>query len=221
MADAQLRREQVLRAIEALGGSALLADLVEQTGLHPNTLRGHLDVLEAAHAIDVVTEPAAGRGRPRHRYVLGTPGEPYAALAAALGQQLADVDTSVAIRAAQHWSSLVNPPAVAHNPDEAVAEVAKALDDLGFRSAVSPVGDSITLSGCPYAQIVDAAPVICEIHAALVAELLASTGQDVELESMEVWTTPESCVARLRRPDRKPARIVTLKSEDKVERSAS
>lgn len=41
-----------------------LAALVEQVGGHPNTTRGHLDVLRAAGLVRRVVGPSSGRGRP-------------------------------------------------------------------------------------------------------------------------------------------------------------
>ena len=97
----------------------------------------------------------------------------------------------------------------AATPDEAVAEATDALNGLGFTAVANPRGDAITLTDCPYAELVDANPIICDIHAALVARLLTQTGQPVTVESVVVWTRPGMCAAHLRRPDLVPARIIT------------
>ena len=76
---------------------------------------------------------------------------------------------------------------VAFSPDEAVAETTDALNRLGFNATASPVGDAISVTDCPYAELVDDNPVICDIHTALVVRLLDQTGQPVTLESMDVW----------------------------------
>ena len=71
------------------------------------------------------------------------------------------------------------------------------------------MGDAITVTDCPYADLVDDNPVICDIHTALVVRLLNQTGQPVTVESMDVWARRGMCVARLNRPDIVPARVIT------------
>ena len=39
----------------------------------------------------------------------------------------------------------------------------------------------------PYAALVADHPVICDIHAKALEQVLAGTGQDIELESMDVF----------------------------------
>ena len=81
--------------------------------------------------------------------------------------------------AAERWAQALPDLPVAFSPDEAVAETTDALNRLGFNAIASPVGDAISVTGCPYADLVDDNPVICDIHTALVVRLLDQTGQPV------------------------------------------
>lgn len=100
--------------------------------------------------------------------------------------------------------------AKASTPDEAVSEAVDALNRLGFEAESNKVGDEITVTTCPYANVVDDNPVVCEIHAALISKLLKQTGQPVSITSLDVWAGPDMCVARLKRPDTAPSRTITF-----------
>ncbi len=207
---AQESRTRVLSAIETAEQPISVETITELTGLHANTVRGHLDVLLAREAVAREPADAQGRGRPRWLYRPGDPRRsPYQSLAEALTVQLGRVnDPAMAEEAAARWAQALPPLPDATSPDEAVQETAAALERLGFGVAVSGAGDAIELTGCPYAAIVEDNPVVCDIHAALVVRLLDQTGQPVSMESMEVWTRPGLCVARLGRPDIRPDRSI-------------
>ena len=183
--------------------------LCEQTDLHANTVRGHLEVLVAAG--EVVREPgrSSGRGRPPMLYRAGEDSELYRQLARALAKQLDDsTDPELIAHAAERWADAIedNPPA--SSVDEAVAQAVAALDQLGFAAQASPIGDSVTLRHCPYADLIRDQPVICDIHTALLGDLLDRTGQPVAVGDMEVWAAPGMCRAHLTRADRTPARVI-------------
>lgn len=207
----QESRARVLSAVENADEPISVEGLSDLTGLHVNTVRGHLDVLLASEAISREPANAQGRGRPRWLYRPG-PGRtsPYQALAEALTLQLGQVaDPGMAQGAAERWAAALPQLPDATTPDEAVQETAEALRRLGFGTAVTGGGDTIELTACPYADIVAENPVVCDIHAALVARLLDQTGQPVTIESMDVWTRPGLCVAHLARPDLLPDRTIT------------
>ena len=70
----------------------------------------------------------------------------------------------------------------------------------------------VYLGQCPYAALVADHPVICDIHAKALEQVLAGTGRDIELESMDVFPG-QAFVAHLRRPDVVPARVVSGSGE--------
>ena len=206
----QESRARILQVVEAAEAPLSVDNIVERTGLHANTVRGHLDVLLAAGSVTREAADAGGRGRPRWLYRPAAPqASPFQFLAQALSAQLARSDgAEFADSAAERWSKALPELPVAFSPDEAVAEATDALNRLGFNAIASPVGDAISVTGCPYAELVDDDPVICDIHTALVVRLLEQTGQPVRLEAMDVWARRGMCVARLSRPDIAPSRTI-------------
>jgi hypothetical protein len=70
------------------------------------------------------------------------------------------------------------------------------------------VGDAVYLGRCPYASLVQEYPVICDIHARALEQVLAGTGQPVGLRSLDVFPRPGVCVAHLRRDDVEPGRVI-------------
>jgi predicted ArsR family transcriptional regulator len=207
----QESRARIQQAIEKTAEPMTVEMIVEATGLHANTVRGHLDVLLAADVISREPAESPGRGRPRWLYRAAAPkASPFQFLAHALTVQLARADSvEFAEDAAARWAQALPDLPAAFSPDEAVAETTEALNRLGFRATASPVGDAISVTQCPYAELVDDNPVICDIHTALVVRLLDQTGQPVTLDSMDIWARQGMCVARLNRPDIAPSRVIT------------
>jgi hypothetical protein len=132
-------------------------------------------------------------------------------LVAQLGR---NADSPLIQEAATKWADVVDRPAVATDIDMALDQAVSALDQLGFVARVSPVGDSITLASCPYADLIADQPVICDIHTALLQELLDRTGQPVSVAQMQVWAASGVCRSRLSRPDRRPARVIDVAGTD-------
>jgi predicted ArsR family transcriptional regulator len=207
----QESRTRIQLVIETSAEPMTVQMIVEATGLHANTVRGHLDVLLAGDLISREPAESPGRGRPKWLYRAVTPkASPFQFLAQALTVQLARADSAeFADEAAERWSQALPDLPVAKSPDEAVSETTDALNRLGFHATASPVGDAISVTQCPYAALVDDNPVICDIHTALVVRVLDQTGQPVTLDSMDIWARRGMCVARLNRPDIAPSRVIT------------
>jgi predicted ArsR family transcriptional regulator len=214
----QESRGRVLATIELSDSPLTVEEIAERTSLHPNTVRGHIDVLLASGAVTREAADAAGRGRPRWLYHASAPqASPFQALAEALSTQLSHVDDpKLAERAAEQWARALPALIEAQSPDEAVSETTDALNRLGFSAVTNPVGDAIAVTQCPYAALVDDNPVICDIHTALIARLLKQTGQPVTVGTVDVWARPGICIAHLNRPDLKAARTITANARGRV-----
>lgn len=199
-------------AVEQSADPVSVEQIADRTGLHANTVRGHLDVLLATGVVTRERADAHGRGRPRWLYRSAAPAaSPFHFLAEALTAQLARTqDPGLADSAAERWAHALPHLPTAKTPDEAVAEAADALNRLGFAAEPNAVGDAIAVTQCPYADLVDDNPVICDIHTALLVRLLEQTGQPVTLEAMDVWARRGVCVARLNRPDLETARTIVV-----------
>ncbi|WP_165310902.1 hypothetical protein [Microbacterium protaetiae] len=103
-------REMVLRMIEAQSAPVSTAALSTATGLHENTVRGHLEQLFIDGYIGRQREPASGRGRPAWLWVAARPDpeNPYAALAGVLADTLAHTaedPIAQAREAGRRWGS--------------------------------------------------------------------------------------------------------------------
>ena len=186
-----------------------IEEIAARNDLHVNTARHHLDVLIAADLVTRDTAPASGRGRPKVLYApSATAAEPYDDLEEFLTRAVAaSMEDQVALETARRWATSVPQASVAHDIDEAVASAVESLQSAGFRAHTDEVGDTITMSECPYASLIDDHPMICTIHAELVSKLLERTGQPVTLAGFDVWVRPGVCRARLNRPDTTPARV--------------
>ncbi len=213
-------RDRVLALVEAAAEPMLIEDICEATGLHANTVRGHLDTLVAADRVTRTPGPRNGRGRPPWLYSAREAGA-VAELHRSLREQLETADAdSVAREAAAAWASTAQFDKVAESPDDSVAQARTTLEGLGFSAEESPVGDAIVLRDCPYASLVADHPVICDIHAALLGEILTRSGQDVSVTSLDVWARPGVCVAHLDRPDLQPSRVIDIGDTNDATRTA-
>jgi predicted ArsR family transcriptional regulator len=203
-------RAAVLEFIEAAEDVVRVEEIAEAVGLHPNTVRGHLDALLAAGRITRIADQRATRGRPHWLYS-ATASASIRELARALDEELDRASApDVARLAAATWAEAGPEVTLADTIDAAVDLATHALTDFGFEAVRNPVGDEITLRACPYAELVNEHPVICDIHAELLGEVLARTSQPVTLASLDVFPRPGLCVAHLRRPDVDPEWTVEL-----------
>ncbi len=204
-------RVQILTLLQASQDDLSVEELSEDSGLHVNTIRGHIDVLLAGGHVESVQAEPQGRGRPKLKYrAVPNPDSPYEDLSRALGATLTDAQSAeLARQAAARWAEQIPPVAPADTPDEAVDQAADALRGAGFAAAISPLGDSITLGSCPYAELVAEHPIICDIHTELLSSILEDTKQDVAVAGVDVWVKPGVCQARLTRVDLSPTRTAT------------
>lgn len=202
-------RARVLLALEAAHAPQGIDQVADATGLHMNTVRNHLEVLVASGAVQREPLPATGRGRPRFAYRPAGGPSPYRTLASALTAQLSGVgDPSIVEQTALRWAEHLGDPRKADSPGEAVTVVVDELNELGFAAEVGLIGDLIVLRSCPYADLVEGSPMICDIHASLIDRLLADTGQAVSMRALEIEPLPHTCVVRLDRPDLAPERVI-------------
>jgi len=206
-------RAMLLESIQGRRELVSIQELSIASGLHPNTVRTHLDSLLAAGEIEREQAPSAGRGRPLwlYRAAVKKP-SPYEMLAEALVHQLGQTDDPALMdHAAKRWADAAATGVSGVTPsdgDEAVDQLMRALQHVGFAVSGNAVGDEITITECPYAAIVEAQPRVCDVHAALVTELLSRSTQPITLKRLDVWVKTGICVAHLSRADLIPARTI-------------
>ncbi|HUS60848.1 MAG TPA: helix-turn-helix domain-containing protein [Acidimicrobiales bacterium] len=153
-------------------------DVSESLGLHPNTVRPHLERMRDVGLLQVETDSRGHVGRPQHRYSihadapsLGLEPSPFPVLARMLSAVAAaaspDVDT-VAAAAFQQGRD-----AAERHADEAscVAALVDELAELGFDPAVGADGRTATIvfTHCPFRELAEAHPeIVCNLHRGMI-----------------------------------------------------
>jgi predicted ArsR family transcriptional regulator len=218
-ADLALRTHKALgevsrfRILEELRGRGPLdsRQLGEAVGLHPNTVRSHLDQLIEAGLAHVVPASPGARGRPRVLYEAIAEAEPvqhggYRLLAQILASYLASVDQPqvVAESAGRAWGSyLAEKPApfAAISAEDATEKVSQLFTDLGFMpEAVEDSGArKILLHRCPFREVAQSnQKVVCAVHLGMLKGALAEMGAPLDATRLEPFVEPTLCVAHLR-----------------------
>lgn len=196
-------RERLLDILRSADRPLSVAELAPLLGLHPNTIRSHLQLLEEADLLVSSRERSGGRGRPAILFSAVPAGaeQEHALLAASLASALEPLPDGVTIAeaAGRSWGRvLIDRPVPGHVPDDAacVERVAGLLRGRGFAAEV--VGSELVMHRCPFRELAERYPrVVCSFHSGLIDGALAELGAGVAVESLEAWVTPSTCRARL------------------------
>lgn len=190
-------RERVLRLLEMRGGSTS-AELVAATGLHENTVRGHLEQLRRDGHVRREPAPGAGRGRPAWRWaaVDAEDAAPYAGLAAALADAMVRRMPDAVARAREAGALWGARLASGRPQEQARSVVTDVMREQGF--APEDDGDAILLRRCPLlAAAAQRTDVVCAVHEGMI-EGLART-RDADAESRLIpFAADGACVLHLR-----------------------
>jgi predicted ArsR family transcriptional regulator len=204
----------MLKLLQEFGVEASTAALAERTGLHENTVRGHLDALVRSGLATRQQSPAAGRGRPAWLYS-ATAHEPdptvrdYAGLASALARQITRTSTSPqadGLTAGEEWGR-----ALAARIDRTTAARARwrtveLLADLGFEPQPDAQARTVRLHRCPLLDAArDQPDVVCPVHLGMVRGVLAALGGDPQSATLVPFAEVGACLLHLQarsRPSR-------------------
>lgn len=158
--------------------AATLGELAEIAGVHVNTLRPHVVLLEREGVLVRLPSVPEGRGRPTVRYRLAAdrtpPGADFLGLAQVLAQGLAATNpkTGVIDRAARLWGR--SQPVQPGRPEVSV-RVASVLQRLGFHVRVGEL--EIELTGCPCPLVAPDRPqLVCRLADGVVDGALVAAG---------------------------------------------
>lgn len=198
-------RRRLLRVLEESPEPCDVETLAGVVQLHPNTVRGHLDLLERAGLVTRGTRPRATPGRPRVIYEASsdtaeTQTAGYRLLAELLTATVrtSAVDPVQAAESAGHswgWSRLEALADQEVPPEAADEHLTAMLDELGFEPAASRQDGRtvIELNDCPFRELARQDPeVVCSLHLGLMrgaAEALGST----EIEHLQPFAEPSKC----------------------------
>ncbi|MGF3056038.1 hypothetical protein [Microbacterium sp. YY-01] len=150
-------RESVLRTVENAQHAVDTAQLVAATGLHENTVRGHLDQLLADGYLQRRKKASSGRGRPSWVWTLAAAPDAaatYANLAAALASALVNGGSSphdAAYQAGLEWGTRMAHEQPADSDDAAHSEQGAHSE----QRAHSDNGDSAVASGVAFRDLMN------------------------------------------------------------------
>ncbi len=180
-------------------------DISDALGLHPNTVRPHLERMREAGLLEVEVGGRGDVGRPQHRYSIA-PNAPslgfepptmpvLARMALAMAARLhGGPDDAEAVGRSEGSARAV--PYV-HAPSTLEALVSD-LDRLGFDPMVTDRPDDpdaavVSFAHCPFADLAEVHPdLVCGLHRGLVAGFVAQMG-DAEVREFCTLTSRTPC----------------------------
>lgn len=202
-------RRRLLALLQEGPGPRDAHDLGEAVGLHPSTVRSHLETLRHAGLVTRQPAPRAGIGRPRTAYAASARAEEepgYADLVRLLAANLAETPQDRAARAEAiggQWASQLVPlpagTALETGLDEAATRVSGLFGDLGFEPELRADGPgrTITLHACPFRGVAREHPeVVCAVHLGLLRGSLTRVGATVESQLLP-FVEPGLCRVRV------------------------
>ncbi len=203
------RREDVLATLRDAGGAMTIAAIAERLGVHPNTVRFHLDALVADGRVEQVQPDEKRQGRPPLMYRVATGMDPggtrhYRMLAEILALSLAgEHDASAkALEAGRAWAQrVVTPTRTPPGTRASITKLAGLLEDLGFAPQPSSTrGEArIGLRHCPFLELArESASVVCPIHLGLMQGALSTWNAPVTVDRLEPFVEPDLCLAHVR-----------------------
>lgn len=202
-------RTAVLTALRRSAHPLTLAELSEETSLHSNTLREHLEALESQGRVRRRRAAPSGRGRPAWLYEApeGAPATTtmeYAALASVLAAAIANGSgdpAAEAVAAGERWGEQLArakgaPPEGGARP--ARAQMVSLLGDLGFAPQPDDRAVVVRLTRCPLLDTARLYPeVVCGVHLGIVRGALSEWGVGAQAAALQPFSEPGACRLQL------------------------
>lgn len=206
------RRDQVLRTLREARGPLGIAEVAQLLGIHPNTVRFHVDHLVERGLVEQVPTSPRGPGRPASMFRAirqMDPGGPraYRVLAEILSQGLATAEEPgvEAVALGRAWGR-----ARAGSPGKqksvrrstAVGQMVDVLDEVGFAPERDGLADGdhirIGLRHCPFLELAQSRPeVICPAHLGVMQGLAEGWRAPFTVDRLEPFAEPDLCLVHL------------------------
>lgn len=212
----QPRRQALLEVLRGSDAPVGVTELAERLGIHPNTVRFHLDALVTQGLVDRRLEKPSGRGRPRTVHT-PRPGmdrggqRQYQLLAKILlGELSTSTDAGGAAEAAgRNWGGyLIEHVPPSHQPDvaEATQRLSAMMTDLGFAPEYGgDAAERLRLRHCPFLELAEEySSTLCPLHLGLMQGALTEIRAPITATSLEPFAEPDACIVHLA-PTRDPA----------------
>lgn len=203
------RRREVLRVLRASADPMSIVAIADMLGVHPNTVRFHLDSLVGDGQVEQVEPGRKGPGRPPLMFAAvrqmdrgGT--RHYRLLAEILTAAFAAErdPRAKALAAGRAWGRKLEPlPTDATNAEDAIDHLVDVLDDLGFAPERRAAGGQpqVGLRHCPFLEVAEnRTNVICPVHLGIMQGAMESWGAPVAVERLDEFVEPDLCLAHLK-----------------------
>lgn len=204
------RRDVILQMLRTSAEPRSIASIADELGVHPNTIRFHLDALARAGRVEQVLGDSPGRGRPPILFRASRRMDPtgptnYRLLASILTDYVAGCPDAAGIAAqlGRSTSPALLPssaPRRAPSKSRAVTELVELLAELGFEPepADGLRTREIRLRHCPFQNLAEQhGEVICSVHLGLMQGALSAMRAPVTVDRLDPFVEPDLCVARL------------------------
>ncbi len=211
-------RSRVLGLLRATNGPVSVQEVAEQSGLHPNTARYHLDRLVDAGMATRGPRPQATPGRPSMAYQ-ATDGDDsagqrhYQLLAEMLTGMIAGLfpqPGDAAAEAGREWGRYITeqpPPYQRLNDAQAIEKLTVTLDEIGFAPEAVAEGSNrqLRLHQCPFREVAERhQDVVCALHLGLMQGVLAELRAPVTADRLQPFAEPSVCIAELTVAEQRP-----------------
>ncbi|WP_413451258.1 helix-turn-helix domain-containing protein [Georgenia phoenicis] len=203
-----------LRVLEVLRNSPAgchVQQVAERTGLHPNTVRFHLERLESDGLVSRHVRRSGEPGRPPLAYVANpVPNaeqgrRDFGRLAEVLAQLVTRANqdpAAVAVEAGRSWGLSRAEASEAATNGAGIAELTATLDELGFAPEVCADDDDghpiILQRHCPFLEVAQThQDVVCSVHLGLMRGILEKLSVPVSAARLIPFARPAGCEAHL------------------------
>ena len=198
------RRVDVLSTLKASATPMTIAQIAAELAVHANTVRFHLEHLEAGGQVERVQPHHRRPGRPPQLYRAVRRMDPtgpthYRMLAEILAGGLAadDNPAAKAREMGRAWGRTMPRPTA----DSPVDSLVQMLDDIGF-APEPPADGRLRLRHCPFLELAQTrASVVCPIHLGLMQGALEGWQTQLSVSRLDAFVEPDVCLAHLENGD--------------------
>lgn len=185
----QASRIRLLHAVQKVPGQKL-GELAAAAGIHINTAREHLHLLEEEGL--VVSRPISTgvRGRPP---VVFDPVQQPGVNPKADRRVHESQSTGALLR--RLYPRSTGGPAPESESQRQVDTLLAHLDDVGLEPVLNDDGLGVTVLPCTYHDLLEeeTAAVVCSVHARLIQDQLSQVDGPLHLEKLQPFVTPHEC----------------------------
>jgi predicted ArsR family transcriptional regulator len=184
--------------------------IADGLGVHPNTVRFHLEILVSDGRVEHVEPDGRRPGRPplmfrAVRQMDRGGARRYRALAEILVNGLTAERNpgDKALEAGRAWGRQLTSPAhraKGIGAEESIDHLVDVLDELGFapERRESDGEQQVGLRHCPFLELAETrASVVCPIHLGLMQGALKTWAAPVSVDRLDAFVEPDLCLARL------------------------